>query len=213
MLSFLVYLNYNTILHSFSINYKNFTYKGGVISALAISIIWSSVVAFLGYGDYRPWGSFFLQYLWEFVLGMWIAEKFKYNNTNSKSIIKKLKARYLVTCIIIGMSLTGIMGWYGGIFKLYNDVPSLLGYISVLLLIYKMNIKWINKFFEFTNKISYEWYLIHGLTFIIVHNYFDDVLPLWSVILICLISSYFFAWLYSRSYNKLQTFLIGLMKH
>lgn len=182
----------------------------GIIAALGISITWSSIVAILNYGDYRPWGSFFLQYLWEFVLGMWIAEKIKYNNIDDKFIIKKLKVKYLVGCIIIGMSLNGIMGWYGGILKLYNDIPSMLGYISILLLIYKLNITWITKFFVFTNKISYEWYLIHGLTFIIVHKYLNSIIPSWLVIVTCLISSYFLAWLFSKSYRRVNAFCLSI---
>ena len=48
---------------------------GGYFVALAISLSWSTIVGILGYEEMRPWGSFFLQYLWEFCLGMWIAEK------------------------------------------------------------------------------------------------------------------------------------------
>lgn len=50
-------------------------YKVGVILALVISLSWSTVVGMLGFEEERPWGSFFLQYLWEFCLGMWIAER------------------------------------------------------------------------------------------------------------------------------------------
>lgn len=49
--------------------------RGGDFCALAISLAWSTVVGVLGYEEMRPWGSFFLQYLWEFCLGMWIAER------------------------------------------------------------------------------------------------------------------------------------------
>ena len=49
--------------------------RGGYFVALAISSSWSTIVGILGYEEMRPWGSFFLQYLWEFCLGMWIAEK------------------------------------------------------------------------------------------------------------------------------------------
>lgn len=180
---------------------------GGIIIAFTISITWSSLVAFLDYDAYRSWSSFFLQYLWEFVLGMYIAEKVKYNYIDDKFIIKKIKVKYLVICTIIGMLLYGFMGWYGGILKLYNDIPSILGYISILLLIYKLNIKCINKFFLFTNKFSYEWYLIHGLTLMIVHNKFDRIIPLWLIIIISIISSYFLAWLFSESYHRINIFL------
>lgn len=182
----------------------------GIIIALVISITWSSIVAFLDYNDYRSWNSFFLQYLWEFVLGMYIAEKVKYNCVDDKFIIKRIKIKYLVICIIIGMSLYGFMGWYGGILKLYNDIPSMLGYISILLLIYKLNIKWINKFFVFTNKISYEWFLIHGLTFFIMHNILDNIISFRLVIIISFITSYFLAWLISKSYRRIKIFFSSI---
>ena len=66
---------------------------------------------------------------------------------------------------MIGIILTGFAGLKGGIWKLYNDVPSMMGYLSVLLIIYKLKIKFINNVFIFTNKISYEWYLVHILVF------------------------------------------------
>ena len=43
-----------------------------------------------------------------------------------------------MTSAVVGMTLTGIMAWNGGFLKLYNDIPSLLAYLSVLLLIYKL---------------------------------------------------------------------------
>ena len=46
---------------------------GGGISLL-ISLVWATVTTYLGIDDERIWNSFFLQYLWEFVLGMWLAK-------------------------------------------------------------------------------------------------------------------------------------------
>ena len=61
----------------------------GAILPFAISVVWSSLVGILDYEEMRPWGSFFLQYLWEFCLGMWIAEKIfkgKFNLVDIKEI-------------------------------------------------------------------------------------------------------------------------------
>ena len=108
--------------------------------ALLISILWASVVGWLGYEEYRPWGSFFLQYLWEFALGMWLAEKYENSSSKVNELLaepKNLKWPWLIVGAVVGMGLTGAMGWIGGILKLYNDIPSLMGYLSLLLIVYK----------------------------------------------------------------------------
>lgn len=58
---------------------KLFNKSTGVIYALLISLLWTTIVAMLGKSDVRVWNSFFLQYLWEFVLGMYLAKCYKLN--------------------------------------------------------------------------------------------------------------------------------------
>lgn len=66
---------------------------------------------------------------------MWIAELIQ----KGKDLdVQKCKWWWLMTSAVVGMTLTGIMAWNGGFLKLYNDIPSLLAYLSVLLLIYKL---------------------------------------------------------------------------
>lgn len=172
--------------------------------ALLISLLWATVVGWLGYEDYRPWGSFFLQYLWEFALGMWLAKKVKMEGWTEEWIMGKLKVRHVLLGMIAGMGLSALMAWNGGFLKLYNDIPSLVGYASMLLLVYKLDIKWVNKFFRYTSKIGYEWYLVHSLTFIVVHHFVDGIMQMWMVLAICLLTSYAVALLFFRLYKKNQ---------
>ena len=58
-----------------------------VILALFISLSWSTFVGLNGLLDERVWNSFFLQYLWEFVLGMQLAVYYK-NNSNRFGVEK-----------------------------------------------------------------------------------------------------------------------------
>ena len=51
----------------------------------------------------------------------------------------------------------------------------------------------VNRFFRYTSKIGYEWYLVHSLTFIVVHHYMDGVMPMWMMLAVCLFASYFIA--------------------
>ena len=171
---------------------------------MLISISWATIVGWLGYEDYRPWGSFFLQYLWEFALGMWLAEKVKMEGWTEESMMGKLKIWHILLSMISGMGLSALMAWNGGALKLYNDIPSLVGYTSMLLLVYKLGIKWVNSFFRYTSKIGYEWYLVHSLTFIWVHHFVDGMMPMWMVLVVCIAGSYIVAWLYNQMYYAIK---------
>lgn len=160
--------------------------------------MWATVVGWLGYEDYRPWGSFFLQYLWEFALGMWLAEMVKLSGWTEEIMMSKLKILHLMVGICAGMGLSALMAWNGGTLKLYNDIPSLVGYASMLLLVYKLGINGVNWFFRYTSKIGYEWYLVHSLTFIVVHHYVDGMVPVWIVLVICLLTSYAVAFAFQK---------------
>ena len=115
----------------------------------------------------------------------------------------KLKIWHLVLTMCAGMGLSALMAWNAGMLRLYNDIPSLVGYASMLLIVYKVGINWVNRIFRYTSKIGYEWYLVHSLTFIVVHHYMDGVLPMWIILMICLIGSYGVAWLYYKLYHGL----------
>lgn len=167
------------------------SHKGGILS-LIISILYGIFIAIIGVNDQRIWNSFFLQYLWEFVLGMKLAEV--YYKTPETFKIPSLKLLFITAGI--GILLTGIAGIKGGWFKVFNDIPSLAGYLSTLLITYKIFPKIWRKFIFFTNKISYEWYLVHILVFACC----DKLLPTNNILIsatISLISSYLIAYLYS----------------
>lgn len=77
----------------------------------------------------------------------------------------------LLIIALLGIAITGVTGKIGGWLKLYNDIPSLLGYGCLALFIYSIGLKRLNKFFEYTCKFSYEWYLIHLLAFGVVFHF------------------------------------------
>ena len=138
MRSILVHFNHHSVLSGLAVDIASCTQLGGYFIALAISVVWSSLVGVLGYEEMRPWGSFFLQYLWEFCLGMWIAERSVKTDKFGYLEIRNIRWWWLLVGAISGIGLTGLMAWDGGILKLYNDIPSLIGYLSTTLLIYKV---------------------------------------------------------------------------
>lgn len=175
-------------------------YKGGIILSLFISLTWATFIVYWELSEYRIWNSFFLQYLWEFVLGMWLAKYF-----NKNSILTLPSYKYLTPICIISLIIYGLTGYYGGLLKSYNDIPSLLGYLSIALIIYKISIKSINHFFIFTNKVSYEWYLIHYLIFGCCNHYLQQTnTPIIIQASISLILSYIFAIIYHQTLHKLK---------
>lgn len=111
---------------------------------------------------------------------------------------------HLVMGMGVGMGLSAVMAWNGGFLKLYNDIPSLFGYASLLILVYKVGISWVNRFFIYTSKIGYEWYLVHSLTFQMLHHFLDGLMPMWIVLTGCLLASYAVAFLYSKIYNSMK---------
>lgn len=171
-----------------------FKCKYSMIISLLISILWATVVGLTGHAEQRIWNSFFLQYLWEFILGMHLAKL--YYNAPQKITVPSFKI--LIPVCVVAMALTFIMALKGGFFKLYNDIPSLAGYLFLSLILYKVSIKWVNKYFIYTNKISYEWYLIHILIFACCKHFLRELIPVYVIIPVQLISSYFFAYCYEK---------------
>ena len=95
---------------------------GGVKCSILISLTWSTMVGVFGLEDQLPWSSFFLQYLWEFCLGMWFAEIISSNTKCSFLDASMWSWKWLIIIAMGGACITGLMSWKGGVFKLYNDI-------------------------------------------------------------------------------------------
>lgn len=169
--------------------------RKGYWIALLVSVSWWILVGVLGYEDYRPWGSFFLQYLWEFAIGMMLAKWYKDGRFSETDLDQKVKVWQLIIAAAIGMGLTGAMGKIGGTLKLFNDIPSLIGYTSLLLIVYKLKLWKVNEWFCWSNKISYELYLVHSLVYGIVKFCLDGVVPSAVEICVSFVLAYLCAWM------------------
>lgn len=129
-----------------------------VILFTGISITWWILCYILDISSIRIWGSFCLQYIWEFAIGFVLAEKFH------KGSEYKLNIFLLLFLAIAGIGLQAGLALFSDSLKIFNDIPALIGYTSLALLLYKIPfIKYIcNKLCLF----SYEFYLIHILVFV-----------------------------------------------
>lgn len=124
---------------------------------LVISIVWWIICYKLGLGSVRIWNSFCLQYIWEFALGFVIAQEL----FDKKEF--KIKIIVLLIAAVIGIGLQAALAMQSEVFKLFNDIPALIGYMSLSLLLMK-----IPPVLYVANKLSvfsYELFLIHMLIF------------------------------------------------
>jgi len=185
---------------------KVFRLKSGACILLMISLLWSIIVGILGLEDKRPWSSFFLQYLWEFGLGMWIAKRVFLEKSEDMKLmdIHSYSWLWLLIGAVSGMGLSALMAWNSGILKLYNDIPSMIGYLSVALMIYKSGINILNQFFKCTNAFSYELYLVHGLVYVVMITILTSRIPIAILLIISFLSAYLIAYAYKWILQKIK---------
>ena len=112
------------------------------------------------------------------------------------------KFSILMVAMIVGLGLTGVTGFVGGYWLSYNDISSLIGYMSMALIVYKLSINWVNRFFQYTNKVSYEWYLIHILIFSIYFKFARGILPFYADWVVLMLVSYVVAIGYHKVLKK-----------
>lgn len=166
-----------------------------LIVGIIVSIAWSFLVLILNKAELRVWNSFFLQYVWEFMLGMYFAE----NIFSGGLLFWNIKKLHLILMAVVGLGLYVVFSLkFGFVGKMLNDIPSLIGYTTFGILLYTFNIKWLNKFLVFTGIISFSLYLIHfavKLLFIYGLEYFGyhyNILSLVVVLLICYVIAFYY---------------------
>ena len=133
--------------------------KQFIIGTIIVSLSWSLLVNAIGLGDERIFNSFFLQFLWEFCLGMEVA---KLLNSGGRVEIKKW---WLLVIALIGLSLEGLIAIKVPILKAFNDIPNFFGYTALALLCYVLLGSATEKIWKPICRYSYEWYLVHILVF------------------------------------------------
>lgn len=162
-----------------------------------IILLWATIIAFLWFGEERIL-IVFSPVLIGVLFGHVLADVYHRN----PEALKILSWRCLVTISLICIPLAGVMGITGTPWKLYNDIPSLFGYLSLALIIYKIGISPFNKFIEWINGFSYELFLVHIMIFQIVMHICGDAVPIFFEFVICLSTAYITALLYSKLWKS-----------
>lgn len=172
-----------------------------VLIGLAISIGWGIFVVATRRAGLRIYNGAGFLYLWEFMLGMLLAEKFYVKGY----AFWKMKIVYLVLLSVAGIGgYVGMAVMFGAYGRLLNDVPALIGYTCLSLLVYRCSLAFLNSFVLWAGKISYPLYLVHVLLLLLVLRgvqYYGGSFS-WPmaivVFLLCLLAAYwleiFFKW-------------------
>ncbi len=158
-----------------------------LLTGCAASVTWWLVMHATGLENLRIWGSFCLQYLWEFVLGMAVADYLMTHDSLYLSI------RSLLPAAVCGLALAALMIKLGGYWQAFNDVPALIGYMATALLLYACGKHVIRPVFLWVDQFSYEWFLVHvdGVKF--GYHYIDHWIPDESPELIRVVFAFFFS--------------------
>jgi peptidoglycan/LPS O-acetylase OafA/YrhL len=177
-----------------------------VFVSFLISLCWSVTVLLLGKADLRVWNSFFLQFLWEFVLGMFAANQYIYKGFRFEEIKWTLLSGLTVVCLIIFFVLATQLHVVG---KMLDDLPALVGYMGLALIIYRLNIKIINQFFLKMGDLSFQFYLLHfcfmTIAILACKKAGYDFNIIYAIVLFCF--TYFIAMVTNKLINKLYKLL------
>ena len=147
------------------------------------SLCWMVFTAATGLYEERIWGSFFLQYLWEFGLGMCLGRRFQENRLDLGRL--KLPAVFAVTAA--SLAAYAFMALKGGSLSAFNDVFGAVAFCGICVLLYQ--ISFLRPVMGRINAFSYELYLIHILVFSTCQVLLGPLMPnlLWCLLALALV--------------------------
>jgi peptidoglycan/LPS O-acetylase OafA/YrhL len=191
-----------------------------IIFCLFLSISWWLFLYFCHLYEYKTWNSFFLQFLWEFALGMICSDLYKENKLN----LYKINFWGYVLTALTAAGITALLVLkYNTIGKVFNDIPSFLAYTSLAIIMYRIisHFSIFKKFFLYISKISYPLYLIHLFVidlFIYIFNLrnnfnnLDLFIVLFIVLLLSSMYNSFFKTI-NKILQKLYSLLLNYKKY
>lgn len=175
-----------------------------------IGFIWQ-LILYLIYGNVfiRVLNGSMIQYLPVFVLGMVVAE----NLYEGKDIIETLPTWIIGVSAIMFLGLdylmvTGPIKAFGA----FNDIPDTIGFIALMVFIYRISNIVIRNLVIQISKFGYELYLMHIIVMTIVFSLFGNgtVLTTIASTIISIFASIIIAYFYKRLWEKV--FLLGHRK-
>lgn len=121
------------------------------------SFLWQLIVAVIGQVDNRVFSDFFLQFLWEFVAGMLLAEYCR-----KKNVFPKIGKEKLILVAVSFIGIDALMTLKGPVWiKSFNDIFASIGLFCFIWLLYRIFPR--KREIIFLSQFSYEFYLLHVL--------------------------------------------------
>lgn len=187
---FQLYIAYPLIIYLF----KRFDHKWLFFSlALTFSFAWNAFLIVTDLSDNRIWGSFFIQYLWEFVLGIVAAEYIK----SGKFQMDRIKISHLLPIFFISIALMVILVFKVEHGKTINDYFSFMSFAALTLIAFKCY--FFRFFLIFVGKISLEVYLLHMLVVSIVFALFSSEVMIYPAIVVACVVTVVSGYAYNRA--------------
>lgn len=129
-----------------------------------LSGCWWGFISVTGLYAKRIWNSFFLQFLWEFGLGMCLAKQAE------QGCCIRLNAFSMAALSAVGLGVTAATALRGGPIKNFNDVFGLMGYGFFALLLYCCGGRRVKGWILALLEAAYELYLVHVLVFSVIFS-------------------------------------------
>ena len=169
--------------------------RSAFFASLTLSLTYSLAIVFLEFEDIRIYNSFFLQYLWEFVLGMIVAK--------SNILDRLLHFRtifYGIFACVSYLIMWLMVKYLGDIGKNLNDIFSFTGYVCLSIIMYKLSESFeiVKRGFLSIELFSYPLFLVHYLTYDLAKIIlFKDNMPV-AVVPLILILTLLVAFFYGK---------------
>jgi len=187
-----------------------------IVITFGITFVYWIIINILNLDSMLVFSNSGIQFLWEFCLGIVLADYYLQKDFK----FWKIKKSLLITNVFIGIILTGYLAIYGGrTGKTFNDIPAFLSYTSIVILGYMLfnKLSIIKKTFITIGKISLELYLSHMVIFyfiseIILSNAFTNyqikniLVKLFILLPITILISHFFSQLNKTIIRKVSPF-------
>lgn len=129
-----------------------------IILSIAVSLAYSLFITYAGKAGVRVWNSFFLQYLWEFTLGIVVAR-----NQLLPTLLKRPWYVYFILAIL-GIGITAGLALKGGqTGQIFNDYFAFVGYVCACIVLHRIGnlVSGINTFVLWVESFSYSLYIMH----------------------------------------------------
>lgn len=144
--------------------------------SLFVSVSYWVVISYYGVAEQRVFNSFFLQYLWEFNLGIVLATLYREKGFR----LWEQSTLMLIGIAIVSFSVMATMALAGGrLGQTFNDIPSLIGISALAAFVFAIcrgHLLWIKKSIVWVGRFSYEWYLTHMVVYLLVVLFLSSVL-------------------------------------